>query len=86
MKRNSIHFRAGDFRPGTGRRRHQAPWRNVSEMSETSKQWSHPGSCGAKRRQDRRSPFTLTRESPAVKGRANSRAGGETIIEPILRI
>lgn len=27
------------------------PWRNVSEMSETSKQWSHPGSGGAKRRQ-----------------------------------
>ena len=45
MKRNSIHFRAGDLRPGTSRRRHQAPWRNVSEMSETSKQWSHPGSA-----------------------------------------
>ena len=27
MKRNSIHFRAGDLRPGSGRRRHQAPWR-----------------------------------------------------------
>ena len=51
MKRNSIHFRAGDLRPGTGRRRHQAPLRNVSEMSKTSKQWSHPGSGGAKRRQ-----------------------------------
>ena len=25
MKRNSIHFRAGDLRPGTGRRRHQPP-------------------------------------------------------------
>ena len=51
MKRHSIHFRAGDLRPGTGQRRLQAPWRNVSEMSETSKQWIHPGSGGAKRRQ-----------------------------------
>ena len=32
------------------------------------------------------SPFTLARESPAVKGRAKSRAGNGTIIEPILMI
>ena len=36
MKRNSIHFRAGDLRSGTGRRRHQAPWRNVSETCGAS--------------------------------------------------
>ncbi|MBQ2068724.1 MAG: hypothetical protein II465_01195, partial [Bacteroidales bacterium] len=61
--------------------RRQPPWRNVSEMSKTSKQWSHPGSASVAQqvpvvppergmsRSDKglkgHSPFTLARESPA---------------------
>lgn len=67
-------------RNGTGRR--QPPWRNVSKMSKTSKQWSHPGSASVAQqvpvvppeRGMSRSDKGLKRRSPFTRRNAKARS------------